>query len=111
MIGSILIAAYSVGATFYVPHLFSSYTTDYGVIGAVLAVISTLFCLMLSLSGRRRLDARSATSSSEFVAASDRLITRSAASGTTWSARRDRAGRSLASGSTAADAGNTNDQV
>ena len=29
------------------PHLFSSYATDYGVIGAVLAIISTLFCVML----------------------------------------------------------------
>ena len=51
VIGSILIAAYSVGATVYVPHLFSSYTTDYGVVGAVLAVISTLFCLMLIVVG------------------------------------------------------------
>ncbi len=51
VIGSILIAAYSVGATVYVPHLFSSYTTDYGVVGAVLAIISTLFCLMLVVVG------------------------------------------------------------
>ena len=47
VIGSILMAAYSVGASVYVPHLFSSYATDYGVIGAVLATISTLFCVML----------------------------------------------------------------
>ena len=47
VIGSALTAAYSVGATVYLPHLFSSYATDYGVIGAVLAIISTLFCVML----------------------------------------------------------------
>ena len=47
VIGSALTAAYSVGATVYVPHLFSSYATDYGVIGAVLAIITTLFCVML----------------------------------------------------------------
>jgi uncharacterized BrkB/YihY/UPF0761 family membrane protein len=46
-IGSILTAAYSVGATVYVPHLFSSYATRYGVIGAVFAILSTLFCVML----------------------------------------------------------------
>ncbi len=51
VIGSILIAVYSVGATVYVPHLFSSYTSDYGVGGAVLAIISTLFCLMLVVVG------------------------------------------------------------
>ena len=47
VIGSVLVAAYSVGATVYVPRLFSSYAADYGVIGAVLAIISTLFCVML----------------------------------------------------------------
>ena len=50
LIASILVAAYSVGATVYVPHLFSTYT-DYGVVGAVLAIISTLFCLMLVVVG------------------------------------------------------------
>jgi membrane protein len=38
---------YSVGATVYVPHLFSTYATRYGVIGAVFAAISTLFCVMV----------------------------------------------------------------
>ena len=47
VIGSALMAAYSVGATVYMPPLFSSYATDYGVIGAVLAIISMLFCVML----------------------------------------------------------------
>jgi uncharacterized BrkB/YihY/UPF0761 family membrane protein len=47
VIGSALTAAFSVGATAYVPDLLSSYATDYGVIGAVLATISTLFCAML----------------------------------------------------------------
>ena len=40
---------YSVGATVYVPHLFSSYATRYGVIGAVFAMISALFIVMVIL--------------------------------------------------------------
>ena len=51
VIGSILIAVYSVGATVYVPHLFSSYATRYGVIGAVFAMISTLFCVTVIVVG------------------------------------------------------------
>ena len=51
VIGSILTAAYSVGATVYVPHLFSSYATRYGVIGAVFAMISTLFCVTVIVVG------------------------------------------------------------
>jgi uncharacterized BrkB/YihY/UPF0761 family membrane protein len=51
VIASTLTAAYSVGATVYVPHLFSSYATRYGVIGAVFAMISTLFCVMLVVVG------------------------------------------------------------
>jgi uncharacterized BrkB/YihY/UPF0761 family membrane protein len=51
VIASILTAAYSVGAAVYVPHLFSSYATRYGVIGAVFAMISTLFCVFLVLVG------------------------------------------------------------
>jgi uncharacterized BrkB/YihY/UPF0761 family membrane protein len=51
IIGSALLAAYSVGATVYVPHLFSTYATRYGVIGAVFAMISTLFCVMIVLVG------------------------------------------------------------
>jgi hypothetical protein len=35
----------------YVPHLFSTYTTRYGVIGAVFAIISALFCAMVILVG------------------------------------------------------------
>jgi uncharacterized BrkB/YihY/UPF0761 family membrane protein len=42
-----LTSAYSVAATVYVPHLFSVYATRYGVIGAVFATISALFCAML----------------------------------------------------------------
>ena len=38
---------YSMGAAVYVPHLFSSYATRYGVIGAVFAMISSLFCMMV----------------------------------------------------------------
>jgi uncharacterized BrkB/YihY/UPF0761 family membrane protein len=51
VIASILGALYSVGATLYVPHLFSTYATRYGVIGAVFAMISTLFCVTLILVG------------------------------------------------------------
>ena len=51
MIASILAAVYSVAATIYVPRLFSSYATRYGVIGAVFAMISALFCVTLILVG------------------------------------------------------------
>jgi membrane protein len=47
VVGSALLALYSVGAAVYVPHLFSTYTTRYGVIGAVFAIISALFCVMV----------------------------------------------------------------
>jgi uncharacterized BrkB/YihY/UPF0761 family membrane protein len=47
VLGSVLLAAYSVGATVYVPQLFSTYATRYGVIGAVFAMISALFCVMV----------------------------------------------------------------
>ena len=46
-----LIAAYTIGASVYLPHLFSTLSTRYGVIGAVFAMISALFCLMVVLVG------------------------------------------------------------
>jgi uncharacterized BrkB/YihY/UPF0761 family membrane protein len=49
VLGAGLIAIYSMGASVYVPHLFSTYATRYGVIGAVFAMISTLFCVMVVL--------------------------------------------------------------
>jgi len=49
VIGSGLFAAYSVWVTVYVPHLFSTYATRYGVIGAVLALISVFFSMMVVL--------------------------------------------------------------
>lgn len=49
ILGAALLAACSVGATVYVPHLFSSYATRYGVIGAVFAMISALFCVMVAI--------------------------------------------------------------
>jgi len=49
VIGAVLLGLYSVAATVYVPHLFDSYATRYGVIGAVFAMISTLFCAMVVL--------------------------------------------------------------
>ena len=51
VIGAAVVAIYSVGAAVYVPHLFSSYVTRYGVIGAVVAMISALFCVMVVLVG------------------------------------------------------------
>src|SRR5512132_1607167 len=51
ILGAVLLALYSVGATVYVPHLFSSYSTRYGVIGAVFAMISTFFCIMVVVVG------------------------------------------------------------
>ncbi|MFC0056024.1 hypothetical protein [Streptomyces actinomycinicus] len=47
--GAALTAAYSVGATLYLPHLFNSSATRYGVVGAVFAMISALFAVMLAL--------------------------------------------------------------
>ena len=46
LLGSALLALYSIGAAVYIPHLFSTYATRYGVIGAVFAIISALFCVM-----------------------------------------------------------------
>jgi membrane protein len=51
VLGSVLLAVYSVGATVYVPHLFNTYATRYGVIGAVFAMISALFCVMVVVVG------------------------------------------------------------
>jgi membrane protein len=47
VIGAIATSIYSIGANVYVPGLFSTYATRYGVIGAVFALISTLFCIMV----------------------------------------------------------------
>lgn len=41
----------SMGATFYLPHLFSSYATRYGAVGAVFAMLSALFCMMFVVVG------------------------------------------------------------
>jgi uncharacterized BrkB/YihY/UPF0761 family membrane protein len=49
LVGSALLAVYSVGAAVYIPHLFSTYATRYGVIGAVFAIISALFCITVIL--------------------------------------------------------------
>ena len=51
VVGAVLLAVYSVGAAVYVPHLFDTYATRYGVIGAVFAIISALFCVMVVLVG------------------------------------------------------------
>ena len=49
VLGSALLAVFSVGAAVYVPRLFDTYATRYGVIGAVFAMISVLFCVMITL--------------------------------------------------------------
>ncbi len=49
VVGAVLLTVYSVGATVYVPHLFDTYSTRYGVIGAVFAMISTFFIIMAIL--------------------------------------------------------------
>jgi membrane protein len=51
LIGAVLLAFYSVGATVYVPHLFNTFANRYGVIGTVFAMISALFCIMVVLVG------------------------------------------------------------
>ena len=63
VIGAVMLAIYSVAATVYVPRLFNTYATRYGVIGAVFAMISALFCVMLVLVVAPRPAARSATNS------------------------------------------------
>nr|WP_241670579.1 YhjD/YihY/BrkB family envelope integrity protein [Streptomyces lavendulae] len=49
--GAVAIAAYSVGATLYLPHLFNTSAQRYGVVGAVFAMISALFAVMLCIVG------------------------------------------------------------
>jgi uncharacterized BrkB/YihY/UPF0761 family membrane protein len=49
IVGSLALAVYFAGAAVYVPHLFSSYASRYGAIGAVFAMISALFGLMFAL--------------------------------------------------------------
>jgi uncharacterized BrkB/YihY/UPF0761 family membrane protein len=51
IVGAALLAVYSVGAAVYVPQLFNTYATRYGVIGAVFAMISALFCVMVTVVG------------------------------------------------------------
>jgi membrane protein len=49
LVAAVLIGVYSVGAVIYLPRLFSSYATRYGSVGAVFAMISALFAIMLVL--------------------------------------------------------------
>nr|WP_244320368.1 MULTISPECIES: YhjD/YihY/BrkB family envelope integrity protein [Streptomyces] len=49
--GAVAIAVYSVGATLYLPRLFNTSAHRYGVVGAVFAMISALFAVMLCLVG------------------------------------------------------------
>ncbi|MFI9329901.1 YhjD/YihY/BrkB family envelope integrity protein [Kitasatospora sp. NPDC052868] len=50
-VGGVLVAVYSVGATVYLPHLFSSSATRYGAVGAVFATLSALFGVMVVIVG------------------------------------------------------------
>jgi uncharacterized BrkB/YihY/UPF0761 family membrane protein len=50
VIGAAATAAYSVGANVYLPRAFNSFATRYGVIGAVFALLSALFCVMVILT-------------------------------------------------------------
>jgi membrane protein len=47
IVASLAVSLYFAGAGVYLPHLFSSYASRYGVIGAVFAMISALFGFML----------------------------------------------------------------
>ena len=49
IVASLALAVYFAGAAVYVPHLFSSYASRYGAIGAVFAMISALFGFMVAL--------------------------------------------------------------
>ena len=49
IVASLALAVYFAGAAVYLPHLFSSSATRYGVIGAVFAMISALFGFMVAL--------------------------------------------------------------
>jgi len=49
ILGAALFALATIGSAVYVPHLFSSYASRYGVIGAVLAMISALFAVTVVL--------------------------------------------------------------
>ncbi|MGW3267342.1 YhjD/YihY/BrkB family envelope integrity protein [Streptomyces sp. NPDC001056] len=49
--GAVATGLYSVGATLYLPHLFNTSAQRYGVVGAVFAMISALFAVMLCVVG------------------------------------------------------------
>jgi membrane protein len=51
ILGAVLFALCLIGAALYVPHMFSVYASRYGAIGAVLAMISALFAVMVVLVG------------------------------------------------------------
>ena len=51
ILGMTLLTLYAVGAAVYLPRLFDTYATRYGVIGAVFAMISALFTIMVIVVG------------------------------------------------------------
>lgn len=51
VIGAVLAGVYSVGAAFYVPHLFNSYAARFGTVGVVFAMLSAFFGIVLVVVG------------------------------------------------------------
>jgi uncharacterized BrkB/YihY/UPF0761 family membrane protein len=51
VIGAALLALWSVGASLYVPHLFNTYTSRYGVLGALFGMIWAIFCALVIVVG------------------------------------------------------------
>lgn len=51
IVAAVLTAVYSIGATVYLPRLFSSLATRYGAIGAVFAMLTALFSAMIVVVG------------------------------------------------------------
>jgi membrane protein len=51
VVAAVFTAIYSVGATAYLPRLFSSLASRYGAIGAVFAMLTALFCAMIVIVG------------------------------------------------------------
>ena len=81
LLGAVLLTLYSVGAAVYVPHLFSTYSTRYGVIGAVFAMISALFCVMVVMVGSAAAGRRCVDELGRYGGARGLPTTRSSGSG------------------------------
>jgi uncharacterized BrkB/YihY/UPF0761 family membrane protein len=49
VVAAVVTSLYTIGANLYLPHLFNSYATRYGAVGAIFALISALFSAMLAI--------------------------------------------------------------